>query len=599
MHREFMMTTVLSVLLVASIGGCKAYAFSDEYTFNSENTAITGFRGISYSGRISSGAISMGVNVYSLVSSEPAPMGIADYGIGSDGPYEYATNSSVGIVTVASLSTRSFEGSRNMSFQLNVNLVFSSSDRQYVYWVQDVAYLDTSTRVVSYLNNVWNASMQGAKMSPSGIRGNGTVYTTRGLSLYYCLADQSLPGNNVPLTYPATILFNVTAGVNISGEPTVSFAYDDGYGLVTYDTVTFPEVGNGVSLSGFEVNGFNYDPVGLFYDSELILGGQGGGSQTTDLRSDVQLQLEYWNGHNYQSVPCAYNFGSNTGEAIDNVLSQLSHISENGTIIAKIEPGSGHVMQLYDLSQLGTIEIKTTLTTGVLKVASSSDSTVSPAQYPFVDGRITLTLYPGYYNLQLCQNGEVYDQTNVTVSAGQTLSVHAPFTSFTHNIVVSSVVLAKTVIGEGFDCNVTVHVANLGQYAETFNLTAYANDTEIGTQEVQSLGSTGQTTLTFVWDTTGLDLGNYTISSYAWPVSDEDRVSDNNCTGGAITISLIGDITGPSGSPDGTIDVRDLGLAARCFGSPSGISPWEPNVDVNNDGKINMKDIGLVARSFR
>jgi hypothetical protein len=485
-----------------------------------------------------------------------------------------------------------------MSFQLNVNLVFSSSDRQYVYWIQNVAYLDTSSRVISYLNNVWNASVKSARMAPSGVRGNGTVYTTRGVSLYYCLADQSLPGNNVPLTYPATILLNVTAGVNISGEPKASFAYDDGYGLVTYDTVTFPEVGNLVSLSGFEVNGFNYNPVGLFYDSELILGGQGGGSQTTDLQSDVQLQLEYWNGHNYQSVPCAYNFGSSTAEGIDNVLSKFSHLSENGMPIAEIYPGPGRLTQLYDLSQLGTVEINSPLGSGVLYVANGSNSTASPAQFPFVDGRVTLTMYPGHYNLQLCQNGEVYSQTDIAVSAGQTLSIQAPFTSSTHNIVVSSVILAKTVVGEGFDCNVTILVANLGQYTETFNLTAYANGTEIGTQKVTSLESTNQTTLTFVWDTTSLNLGNYSISSYAWPVPDEGNISDNNCTGGTITISKVGDITGPSGSPDGTIDVRDLGLAAKSFQSQAGIGPWEPNVDLNNDGKINMKDIALVARSF-
>jgi hypothetical protein len=238
------------------------------------------------------------------------------------------------------------------------------------------------------------------------------------------------------------------------------------------------------------------------------------------------------------------------------------------------------------------------LASGVLYVANGSDPTAIPAQHPFVDGRVTLPLYPGYYTLQLRQKGEIYDQTNITVSAGETLSLHAPFASSTHNIAVSSVVLAKTVVGEGFDCNVTIHVANLGQYAETFNLTAYANDTEIGTQKVANLNTSGQTTLTFVWNTTGLGQGNYTMSSYAWPVSNEDSVGDNNCTGGSITISKVGDITGLSGSPDGAIDMRDVSLVARCFQFQLGIGPWEPNADVNNDGKIDMRDIGLVASSF-
>jgi hypothetical protein len=537
---------------------------------------------------------SQGVNVYAKESKEPAPMGIVDYGIGPDGPYEYATNGSVGVVTITSLSTRNSRHSTSMTFQLNVNLVFAINDRQYVYWIQDVAYVDTSFQLISFLDNVWNSSASAANMIASGISGNGEVALSKSGSYYYDVADESLQGNNIHLRYPATITLNVTSGLSSSGEPQVSFAYNDGYGLITYDTVTFTTAHGFTSLIGFEVNGFSYNPVGLFYDSELILGGPGGGSQTTDLQSDIQLQLEYWNGHNYEMIANAYNFGSDTAEGIGNVLSQFSHFPESGAIIAEIQPGAGQLGELYDQSQIGIIDVTSPLASGILYVTSAFDPTANAWQCPFVNGEVTVVLYPGYYSLQLhYQTGAIYDQGNFTVNAGQNLSLQAPFNVFTHNVAVISIVADKTVIGEGFSDNVTVNIANNGEYAETFTVTVYANTTVIGTRDISNLNATSQMTLTFTWNTTGLVEGNYTISAYAEPVSSETDTEDNNFTISKVTLSIPGDING-----DGKVDILDISTAARAYGSTLGEQRFEPNADVSNDGIVNILDLSLIARQY-
>ena len=552
------------------------------------------------------------VGIYPQDPKEPAPMGIADYGISPAGPYEYATKSFVGIVTIKSLSTNSsfndpLVPDTKMGFQLNVNLAFNTSYAQYVYWIQNTMGVDTSTNRVTFGNNVWNSSAFGANMSASGISGNGQVDLSAPRSFYYCGVNQSailsLPGNNITLTYPITITFNVTSGVDSSGKPTVSFAYDDGYGLITYDTVTFTNVTGLTSLSGFEVNGFIYKPSGSFYNSELILGGPSDGYNTRALQSDVRLQLEYWNGHNYEVVPNAYNFGRNTAEGIDNVLSEFSYYPENGRMIARIQPGAGQLGELYDQSQTGVFNITSPLTSGTLCVTNASDPNATAWQIPFVSGEVTVTLYPGYYDLQLYdQYGELFDQGNFTVSAGQILYLQAPFSrAATHNIAANSAVSAKTAVGKGFSDNVTVLVADRGDYAETFNVTAYANSTVIGTQQV-SLNATNRATLTFTWNTTGFAYGNYTLSAYAWPVPGETDTVDNNFTGGWVVVSLIGDITGPDGWPDGKVDMRDIGLVAKNFGET--VPPANPNCDLTGptpgvpDGKIDMRDIGLVAKHF-
>jgi len=307
------------------------------------------------------------VNVYSGYNKEPAPMGIADYGIGPNGAYQYATNSSVGIATINSLSTKNSSSSSSMTIQLNVNLAFTSNGKQYVYWIQDVAIIDTSSNEVYFENNIWNFSASNAGLSSSGITGSGQVYTQSGYQYYAVLASPLLSGNYIFLHYPATITLNVTCGVNIGGQPTVSFAYEDGFGLKTYDTVTFITSYPVTSFSGFVVNGYNYNPTGyLFYDSELILGGPGGGLNTALIQSDVQLQLEYWNGHNYQMITNAYNFGSDTAEGISNTQSQAYYYTDTGQMFAWIQPGSGSLSDLYSQTKVGTITVMTSLLSGTL-----------------------------------------------------------------------------------------------------------------------------------------------------------------------------------------------------------------------------------------
>jgi parallel beta-helix repeat protein len=161
-----------------------------------------------------------------------------------------------------------------------------------------------------------------------------------------------------------------------------------------------------------------------------------------------------------------------------------------------------------------------------------------------------------------------------------------------HDIAVNNVTSSKTVIGRGFSGNVSVYVGNDGQSAETFNVTAYANTTVIGTQQVNNLNATGQMALTFMWNTTGLAYGNYTISAYAWPVPGETDTSDND-RATAVHVSVPGDING-----DGRVDMKDIGEAARAFNTVAGAAKWDTNADINNDGKIDMKDISTVARHF-
>ena len=78
--------------------------------------------------------------------------------------------------------------------------------------------------------------------------------------------------------------------------------------------------------------------------------------------------------------------------------------------------------------------------------------------------------------------------------------------------------------------------------------------------------------------------GNYTISAYAQPVPGENNTANNNCTGGWVTMSIVGDVNG-----DFKVNMKDIALVARAFGSHCAnydyqgepvSSNWNPNADI-------------------
>nr|NIQ05494.1 hypothetical protein [Candidatus Korarchaeota archaeon] len=65
------------------------------------------------------------------------------------------------------------------------------------------------------------------------------------------------------------------------------------------------------------------------------------------------------------------------------------------------------------------------------------------------------------------------------------------------------------------------------------------------------------------------------------------------------TATVKEDITTYTGDHvDFKVDMRDIGRAARAFGSYPSHPRWDPACDVNHDHKVDMRDIGSVARRF-
>lgn len=177
------------------------------------------------------------------------------------------------------------------------------------------------------------------------------------------------------------------------------------------------------------------------------------------------------------------------------------------------------------------------------------------------------------------------------VNTGEDVS-NSTFTIKVHDVATTNVTSSKTVVGEGYNANVNATLVNVGDFTETFNVTAYANTTLIGKQEV-TLGAGGNTTIAFNWDTTGLTKGNYTISGFADPVGLEFFTTDNTFKGGNMMITIQGDVNG-----DKIVNVLDLHALAKAYNVTSIDPPWRSELDINNDLIINTEDLRIIDAHY-
>jgi hypothetical protein len=94
----------------------------------------------------------------------------------------------------------------------------------------------------------------------------------------------------------------------------------------------------------------------------------------------------------------------------------------------------------------------------------------------------------------------------------------------------------RQIVQQGQNVNFHVVAKNEGTKTETFNITAYYNNTAIETKTVTNLEPNTETTITFIWNTTGVPLGNYTLSAYAHPLPGETETTDNTFIDGTVEV---------------------------------------------------------------
>jgi len=194
------------------------------------------------------------------------------------------------------------------------------------------------------------------------------------------------------------------------------------------------------------------------------------------------------------------------------------------------------------------------------------------------------------------QNATVYDGVPIQAVPATWGNV----TLAVHNVAVTEMTPFKTVIGQGYSGNISVTTANSGDYSESFNTTAYANQTIIAAFMNTTLASGNSTILTLTWNTTTASYGTYEISAVASTVLGETNLADNNYTCPVLVhVGVLGDVSSATqGVFDKKCDMRDVAYLIILFNTKPSSPNWNPNADVDNNGVVNMIDIAIAILNF-
>jgi len=167
------------------------------------------------------------------------------------------------------------------------------------------------------------------------------------------------------------------------------------------------------------------------------------------------------------------------------------------------------------------------------------------------------------------------------------------FLAVPHDVAVINVVPSATTAYVGQSLNITVTAMNEGTSIETFNVTAYYNTTLIVTQAITNLASGASATVNFIWDTTGVAKGSYTISGNASEVTGETDTADNGYVDGIVKVKILGDVDG-----DGDVDSMDLFTLAAAYGTHTGDPLFNVACDFDGDGDVDSMDLFALAANY-
>jgi len=167
------------------------------------------------------------------------------------------------------------------------------------------------------------------------------------------------------------------------------------------------------------------------------------------------------------------------------------------------------------------------------------------------------------------------------------------------NVAILNVTLSKTLIGQGRCMDVNVTIENRGNSTGNFNVTVYANTTIIAyLLENITLAANKAITVTCTWNTTGFNKGNYTISVYIPPVSNETELTDNIFVDGHVYVGCFCDV-----DANGKVEAKDIALIINAYGKTEKSSgwyapTWYANYDVDCNGKVEAKDIAYAIANY-
>jgi hypothetical protein len=316
---------------------------------------------------------SVSAAVFPAYMSQPAPMGIADYGLGPHGPFSYNTSHIDGVLTFNTPPNATAPGSEGVinpsgalegyvgsvwefSVQLNTvttNITIPGSNSAQ-FWTQNV--FDMNATAIHFVNDEVNFTNPTGYIAPNALYygcGSSDPFSFVFEPYFQCIGPTVTIS---PTDFPLTIQLYNNASTNAQGRSQLTLGYrlSGAGGFVStgiYDTVIFtnPNATAPTNQPGFGINGFTPTPLGEVSDAELIFGGQIGGTNAVFNSLNGTMNLLYSNASSdgWNIVRSAYNFGTDTGETSTGVAGYWTGASAT-THIEEINAGPSFLYGLWD-----------------------------------------------------------------------------------------------------------------------------------------------------------------------------------------------------------------------------------------------------------
>ena len=355
-------------------------------------------------------------------------MGVVSYGLynvsGRLIPQPIETNLVEGSAMIYSLlsynaSPPDSASAYGASLQLNVLMKVFSGGRNYTYWLQEIRAFDTRNRTDFIYDNIWNNTVFGANMSSSTVSGPGKIhsgepdkYFSYSRSYYFYS-----PSAKVPYSMP----LNVSPVIKVSiqnGNPVVSFGTSTASGDSYYESVTLqiPASSAYILVTPFYNTPNSAGKSGVRYDAEFVFAGEESDEISYFSRLNSSIWI-YYAGSNGRLLPfpSAYTFGSDTGEASQNLsVSAAAHGAWVGT--GTLNPATDIILA-GALNNLTTSTVATTTSTVIATTSTAIATSTVPPVTAQTTARTTLpTTVPA---TSAYTTVAAYNASNVTAPAGQ------------------------------------------------------------------------------------------------------------------------------------------------------------------------------------
>lgn len=342
----------------------------------------------------------------------PEPSGIVSYGLtnqsGIDTPYAIASTDVIGVASVSSInaynSTAGSVGENPSGATLQLNSVLVVDEKgggTQAYWCQNTPDFVTSASQVALADNVWNYSTSGFLSNDSitseGGGGYVSTFQQNGTSEYYYAYEESNSSYSLPLGL--VLLINATTepgtGVLVQfGAWLTGGTLADRTETDWFDNVT---IHDSTATNAYFFTAGNYTtPVGTFYDTELVFGGEGSGEATNFSQLGANLGLYFANSTSdrISAFPSYFSFGLDTAEAADNLM--VRYLGNGTAMVSLGTPNYDYLGAASGSFSLTSVESALGITGSSTKSSSSTTEATTSTTAATSSGSSTSSGIPAF-----------------------------------------------------------------------------------------------------------------------------------------------------------------------------------------------------------